>query len=65
MTRQNPVKLARQAAYWRVHGRTDVAERIEADLAAAGRCRRRGRTLTDPVSIAAGVGPECATKEHT
>lgn len=32
---------------------------LEAVLAKRGRCRRCGRELTNPVSIARGVGPEC------
>jgi hypothetical protein len=55
--------MAKAAAYWRGRGRDDVAERFEADLAAAGRCRRCGRALTDPVSVESGIGPECRTKE--
>jgi hypothetical protein len=56
---RHPGKLAVQARYWRLHGRPDVAERLEAALVAGARCKRCGRTLTDPVSIAAGIGPEC------
>lgn len=26
-------------------------------------CRQCGRTLTDPASVEAGIGPECAEKE--
>ncbi|HEY2304185.1 MAG TPA: DUF6011 domain-containing protein [Acidimicrobiales bacterium] len=59
----HPGKLAAQAAYWRGHGRLDVAERIEADLAAAGRCRRCGRALADPESVSRGIGPDCWSKE--
>jgi hypothetical protein len=55
----HPAKLARQAAYWRTRGRADVAEALEAELAGAGRCKRCGRTLTDPASIARGLGPDC------
>jgi hypothetical protein len=58
-----PSRTARALAYWRAHGRDDVAERLEADLAAAGRCRRCGRRLLRAESVAAGVGPECATRE--
>jgi hypothetical protein len=58
----HPAKTARQAAYWRRHGRPDIAQTLEAALAAAGRCRRCGRTLTDPVSVEAGEGPECRAK---
>lgn len=28
----------------------------------AGRCRVCHRTLTDPTSVAAGIGPECAVR---
>ena len=59
----HPQKRARQADYWRRHGRPDVAERIEVEPAQAQRCRRCGRVLSDPASLEAGVGPECATKE--
>jgi hypothetical protein len=58
----NPTKLARQATYWRRHGRADVAERLEAALVAAGRCKMCGRTLTDPASLRGGIGPECRRK---
>jgi hypothetical protein len=61
---RHPGKLAYQARYWRAHGRDDVAERLEADLVAAGRCKRCGRTLTDPASIERGVGPECLKREE-
>jgi hypothetical protein len=61
---EHPAKLARLAGYWRRRDRPDVAETIEADLVAAGRCRKCGRSLSDPVSIAAGIGPECASKEE-
>lgn len=60
---RHPAKLARQAAYWRAHGRLDVAERLEAELQQAGRCRRCGRTLTDPDSMARDLGPDCARLE--
>jgi hypothetical protein len=58
----HPRKLAWQARYWRVNGRVDIAERIEEELADAGRCRRCGRLLTDPASIAVGLGPDCRAK---
>jgi hypothetical protein len=57
-----PTKAALAAAYWRARDRAEVAERIEADLVRAGRCRRCGRLLTDPVSIERGVGPDCTKK---
>lgn len=65
MSVAHPSKLARQAAYWRAHGRLDVAERIEAELVAAGRCRRCGRLLTDPESVSRGIGPDCESKGAT
>jgi hypothetical protein len=54
-----PAKVAHAAAYWRARGRDDVAELLEADLAAAGRCKRCGRALTDPLSVADSIGPKC------
>lgn len=59
-----PGRAAKHARYWRAHGRQDVAERIEADLKAAGRCRVCGRELTDPASIKAGIGPDCAQRQR-
>jgi hypothetical protein len=56
---RNPAKLARQAAYWRQHDRADTAERIEAALVASGHCKVCGRTITDELSLARGIGPEC------
>ena len=61
----HPAKLAGQAAYWRAHGRGDVADRLEAQLVGDGRCRRCGRALTDPVSVERGVGPECLSRYTT
>jgi hypothetical protein len=58
----NPGKLARQAAWHRVHGRTVDAERLETALAAAGRCKVCGRSLRDPESVTRGIGPECWSK---
>ena len=63
-TLEHPTKLAERARYWRLHGRTDTAEALEAELVAAGRCRICGRILTDPESIAAGIGPDCRSKEN-
>lgn len=60
--RFHPHKIARQAAFRRSQGNVDAAERLEAQLADAGCCRRCGRTLTDPLSVARGVGPECVKK---
>jgi hypothetical protein len=59
-----PGKLAAQAAYWRAHGRADVAERLERELAGAGRCVRCGRALSHPRSVADSIGPECRRKEQ-
>ena len=65
MTRlAHPGKLARQAAYWRRQSRPQEAERLEAALAVEGRCRRCGRSLRDPESVARGIGPECVTREE-
>lgn len=58
----HPTKLAGRAQWLRANGDRAGAERLEADLVRAGRCRRCGRALTDPESIAAGVGPDCRSK---
>lgn len=57
-------KLAARARWHRRNGRTSEADTIEAVLAAGGLCRRCGRQLTDPVSVARGVGPECVRHER-
>lgn len=57
-----PRKAAALAVHYRTIGATATAERIEADLAREQRCRRCGTILTDPESIARGIGPDCATK---
>jgi hypothetical protein len=63
MTRlSHPGKLARHAAWYRVHDKLDRAELIERALNASGRCRICGRELADPESIAIGIGPECRKK---
>ena len=59
----HPGKVATQARYWRLHGRPDIAERLEASLVEGGRCKRCGRTLTDPASITVGIGPDCLRRE--
>lgn len=41
----------------------DARGQLEALLNAVGRCRCCGRLLRDPVSVKAGIGPECAGKE--
>lgn len=45
-------------------GYTERAEQVRGQIAArlVGRCRECHRVLTDPTSVAAGIGPECATK---
>lgn len=40
----------------------DARGQLEALLAGLHRCRCCGRTLTDPASIGAGIGPECQRK---
>jgi hypothetical protein len=58
-------KAAAAARYYRRRGEPGDAERaegLEAGLAAAHRCRECGRRITDPVSVAAGVGPDCRAK---
>ena len=57
--RFTPAKMAAQAAWYRAHGDTYTAERLEAKLVQVGRCKRCGRGLTDPRSVKRGIGPEC------
>lgn len=38
----------------------DARGQLEALLNNSGRCRCCGRTLRDPASVKAGIGPECA-----
>jgi hypothetical protein len=68
MTAWSPRKMARAAAWHRLHGRHDMAAQIEAQLVAGRRCRRCGRALTDAGSIETakvdGLGPECRGREH-
>jgi hypothetical protein len=59
--RSHSGKLAWQR-YWRLRRRVDAAERIEEELTDAGRCRRCGRALTDPKSVADSIGPACKRK---
>jgi hypothetical protein len=59
---KHPAKLAAQARYWRAKGQDDLADVLEAELVALGRCRRCGRGLTDPTSLKAGLGPDCREK---
>jgi len=58
-----PAKVAMAAKYYRLHGRPDLADRLEAELLAAGRCRRCGRRLTDPTSLVVGLGSECRRRK--
>lgn len=58
----HPQKVARQADYWRRRGRLDVAERLEAELLAANRCKYCGRALSDPASVELGAGADCLAK---
>ena len=48
------------------HGRGDepLAEMLREQVAVrlVGRCKECHRTLTDPSSVAGGIGPECAQK---
>lgn len=56
---RNPGKMARHAAYARARGMDDTADTLEDALTRAGRCRRCGRDLSDPISVKRGVGPDC------
>jgi len=62
LVRTSPGKAASILAYCVRHGRGDKRAALEAALAAAVRCRICGRTLTDPASKAAGIGPDCAAR---
>ena len=62
---RSPFKMAKTARYWRDKGQVARADQLEADLVAAGRCRRCGAQLTDPESIQAGIGPTCRAKKGT
>ena len=55
---------ARWARRYRLDDQIESALRIEAALAAAGYCRSCGRPLSDPVSVARGVGPDCDRRER-
>jgi len=60
---RNPGRVARQAVYYRDHGKTDIADVLESQLVGAGRCIRCGRALKDPTSLGRGVGPDCWAKQ--
>lgn len=40
----------------------EIGDALEAILAKNERCRRCGRELRHPASIAAGIGPECSER---
>lgn len=74
--RRRPVKAARRLAWLETQSRLakergderdaqsfDTARaEMEALMRSIGACRRCGRPLTDPDSIAAGIGPQCVKK---
>lgn len=41
----------------------EIGDALEAVLGGRRRCRACGRALQNPVSVAAGIGPECAGRE--
>lgn len=47
------------------HQRAEQAARLHAELAGEQRCRECGRKMTDPESIARGIGPECFNRKDT
>jgi hypothetical protein len=57
-----PDKIAKAAAYYRAHGRFEQAHFYETILVEQGRCKRCGRLLTNPLSVADSIGPECRAK---
>lgn len=57
---RNPAKLAARARWYRTHDNPVDADRIEKLLTSAHLCRRCGRELTDPASVEAGIGRDCA-----
>ena len=57
-----PDKIAKAAAYYRAQGQLEQAHFYEVLLAEQGRCKRCGRLLTDPLSVADSIGPECRKK---
>ena len=60
---RHPGHLARAAKYYSDHGREAEAQRAEAQLTEAGRCKCCGRRLTDERSLAVGIGPDSAAKQ--
>lgn len=59
MTLLSPKRAAMVARYYRAQGRDDDAQVLEEYNTSRGFCRCCGRRLTNPVSIALGIGPEC------
>jgi len=59
----NPAKIAQAAAYYRNLNQFERAHFYETILIEQGRCKRCGKTLTDPTSVHRGLGPECVKKE--
>jgi hypothetical protein len=57
-----PGKVADAARWYRGQGNVQAAEELEYVLAKKGRCKRCGRLLTDPKSVADSIGPECRKK---
>jgi hypothetical protein len=60
--RKLTARLARMESFGR--GDDPLAERLREQIATrlVGRCRECHRALSDPDSLAAGIGPECASK---
>jgi hypothetical protein len=56
--------MARAVVYYRRTDQHALAHYWEDQLAKAGRCKRCGRLLTEPVSVERGIGPECVKKER-
>jgi hypothetical protein len=59
MTTLTPRRAALHARWYRAQGRDDEAKVLEDYNTARGHCRCCGRRLTNPLSIALGIGPEC------
>lgn len=41
---------------------TEAVAGVESGLRSIGKCRECSRTLTDPESVASGIGPDCAAR---
>jgi hypothetical protein len=63
MTLLSPKRAAMVARYYRAQGRDDDAQVLEDYNVSRGFCRCCGRRLTNPVSVARGIGPECWAKQ--